>query len=58
MLHNELKDVNASLLTEACHEIKIEPDQQPSNGEVFIGPSTITQNGARLGCLYNVNSGE
>ncbi len=46
--HNELRDVTASLLTEVCHEVSIEPNLQPITGESFNGASAITQDGARL----------
>ncbi len=38
----------ASLLTEVCHEVSIEPDLQPITGETFNGTSSITQDGTRL----------
>ena len=46
--HNEIRDLTASLLTEVCHEVSIEPDLQPISGEIFHRASTNIQDGARL----------
>ena len=43
--HNEIRDLTASLLTEVCHKVSIEPDLQR---ETFQRASTNTQDGARL----------
>ena len=49
--HNELRDIMASLLTEVCHDVRIEPDLQPLTGENLLmhlqtplmGPDWILQ---------------
>ena len=33
--HNEIRDLTASLLSEVCHNVVIEPHLQPLNGEGF-----------------------
>ena len=48
MRHNEIRDLTASLLTEVCHDVSIEPGLQTITDEIFHGSSTNTQNGARL----------
>ena len=51
--HNEVRDLTATLLTEICHDVRVEPDLQPITGEVMIGSSSITQDGARLDIVAN-----
>ena len=51
--HNELRDLTASLLTEVCHEVSVEPELQSINGESFNGATTNTQDGARLDIAMN-----
>ena len=51
--HNEIRDLTASLLTEVCHEVSIEPDLQPISGEIFHRASTNIQDGARLDVAMN-----
>ena len=46
--HNEIRDVTASLLTEVCHDVLIEPDLQPLTGEVFPRATSVKSDGARL----------
>ena len=46
--HNELRDITASLLTEVCHDVRIEPDLQPLTGENFAYASANSTDGARL----------
>ena len=46
--HNELRDVTASLLTEVCHNVAIEPQLQPLSGETLTLRSAITTDDARL----------
>lgn len=46
--HNEIRDLTATLLTEVCHDVSVEPDLQSITGETFNGASCITQDGARL----------
>ena len=46
--HNELRDLTASLLTEVCHEVCVEPTLQPITGETFQGVSANTEDRSRL----------
>ena len=46
--HNEVRDITASLLTEVCHGVTIEPHLQPLSGESMSQCSAITEDGARL----------
>ena len=48
MRHNEVRDITASLLTEVCHGVTIEPHLQPLSGESMTQHSTITEDGAQL----------
>ena len=48
MRHNEVRDITASLLTEVCHGVTIEPHLQPLSGETLSHQSAITEDGARL----------
>ena len=46
--HNEVRDITASLLSEVCHGVTIEPHLQPLTGEVMSHNTTVTEDGARL----------
>ena len=46
--HKEIRDLTASLLTEVCPNVAIEPHLQPLSGESFRLASTNTDDGARL----------
>ena len=46
--HNEIRDITASLLTEVCHNVSIEPDLQPLSSETFHLATAITDDGACL----------
>ena len=46
--HNKVRDITASLLTEVCHAVTIEPHLQSLSGESFSHRSAITEDGARL----------
>ena len=46
--HNELRDITASLLSEVCHNVRIEPSLQPLSGEQFHYRSANIEDGARL----------
>ena len=48
MQHNEIRDLTATLLTEVCNDVKIEPDLQEITTETFNGRSANTTEGARL----------
>ena len=51
--HNEIQDVTATMLTEVCHDVLVEPDLQPLSGEVLARASSIRTNGARLDIAVN-----
>ena len=44
--HNEIRDLTASLLTEVCHEVDVEPHLQPITGEQFTLASSNIEDGA------------
>ena len=46
--HNEIRDLTASLLSEVCHNIAIEPHLQPLNGEGFHHKSANADENSRL----------
>ena len=45
--HNEIRDLTASLVTEVCHNVAIEPLLQPLSGELLSHRSANTQPNAR-----------
>ena len=45
---NEVRDLTARLLTEVCHDVRVEPHLQPLSGEAPTASSAISQDGARL----------
>ena len=51
--HNEIWDLTASLLTEVCHEVEVEPHLQLVTGEQFILASSNTEDGACLDISAN-----
>ena len=51
--HNEIRDLTATLLTEVCHDVCIEPGLQPISNEILTGATTNTQDGARLDIAAN-----
>ena len=51
--HNEIRDLTASLLTEVCHEVDVEPHLQPITGEQFTLASSNIEDGARLDISAN-----
>ena len=46
--HNELRDVTASLLSEVCHDVQVEPPLIPLSGETLLGRSANASDEARL----------
>ena len=46
--HNEVRDITASLLSEVCHGVSIEPHLQPLSGEAMSRSSANSEDGARL----------
>ena len=51
--HNEIRDLTATLLTEVCHDVCIEPELQPVTNEVLTGSTANSQAGARLDIAAN-----
>ena len=45
--------MTASLLTEVCNEVEVEPHLQPVTGEQFALASSNSEDGARLGISAN-----
>ena len=39
--HNEIRDLTATLLTEVCHNVLVEPDLQPLTGEVLARATSV-----------------
>ena len=52
-MDTEILDITASLLTEACSEVCVEPDLQPVTSDQLNGASANSQDGARLGMSAN-----
>ena len=48
MLHNEIRDTTAALLTEVCSNVCVEPHLQPLSNEDLNGALTLRDDGARL----------
>ena len=46
--HNEIRNLTATLLTEVCHDVSIEPGLQPVTNETLTGATANCQDGARL----------
>ena len=46
--HDEIRNLEAALLSKVCRDVMIEPSLQPLTGETFPFLSTITDDGARL----------
>ena len=51
--HNEMQDFTASLLTEICDKVCVEPQLQPVTSDQLNGASANRQNGARLDVSAN-----
>ena len=51
--HNEIRDITATLLTEVCHDVCVEPDLQPVTTDQLSGASANRQDGARLDISAN-----
>ena len=51
--HNEIRDLTATILTEVCNDVCIEPDLQPITDEVLRGATANTQTGVRLDIAAN-----
>ena len=46
--HNKLRDITASLMTEVCHGVSVEPTLQVLSGEQLALSSTITTDEVRV----------
>ena len=46
--HNEVRDITASLLSEVCHSVSVEPHLQPLSGETIAHNSANIDNNSRL----------
>ena len=46
--HNEIRNLTATLLTEVCHDVSIEPGLQPVTNETLTGATANCQDSARL----------
>ena len=46
--HNEIRDLTATLLTEVCKDVRVEPELQPVTHEVLNGATANSKDGARL----------
>ena len=44
--HNKVHDLTATLLTDVCHDVKVEPDLQPLNNGAFHHKTANIQDGA------------
>ena len=51
--HNEIRDITASLLTEVCSQVCVEPDLQPVTSDQLNGASANSQDSARLDVSAN-----
>ena len=51
--HNEIRDLTATLLTEVCNDVRIEPDLQPITEETLRGATANIKDGARLDISAN-----
>ena len=56
--HNEIRDLTATLLTEVCCEVSIEPELQPVMPPQLTGATANAQDGARLDISANGVWGE
>ena len=52
--HNEIRDLTASLLSEVCHNVAIEPHLQPLNGEGFHHKSANTDENSYVPGGYGI----
>ena len=51
--HNEIRDLTATLLTEVCKDVSIEPELQPLTDEELTGATANSQAGAQLDIAAN-----
>ena len=50
---NEIRDLTATLLTEVCKDVRVEPELQPVTHEVLNGATANSKDGARLDIAAN-----
>ena len=46
--HNEVRDLTASLMTEVCHDVQVEPHLHALSGEVMHHRSAVLDDNARV----------
>ena len=46
--HNNIRDITASMLTEVCHNVRVEPELQPLTGEEMQHKTANMEEGVRL----------
>ena len=51
--HNEIRDLTATLMTEVCNNVCVEPDLQPFSSETMARRTAITTDNARLDIVAN-----
>ena len=51
--HNEVRDITATLLSEVCSNVEIEPHLQPLTGEYFLLRTANCEQNARLDVVAN-----
>ena len=51
--HNEVRDLTASVLTEVCRDVRVEPDLKPITQETMSASTANTSDGARLDIAVN-----
>ena len=51
--HNEIRDLTASLMTEVCNDVQLEPDLQPLTGEQLTYTTANVEDSARLDIAAN-----
>ena len=51
--HNEIRDLTASVLSEVCYDVRVEPDLQPITNETMSAATANTSDGARLDIAMN-----
>ena len=51
--HNDIRDITASMLTEVCHNVRVEPELQPLSGEQMKYKTANVEEGARLDVRAN-----
>ena len=53
MMHNEIRDTFANLMSEVCFDVEIEPKLQSLQGDSFVNNSTTTDEDVRLDVKAN-----